>query len=35
MLERYYYVWASGYYDHSPKAVADALYDMTMAVFDL
>ena len=35
MLERYYYVWASGYYDHSPKAVADALYEMTMAVFEL
>lgn len=35
MLERYYYVWASGYYDHSPKAVADTLYEMTMAVFEL
>ena len=34
MLERYYYVWASGYYDHPPKVLADALYDMTMAIFD-
>jgi len=35
MLERYYRMWASGFYDHPPKAVADALPAMCMAVFEL
>jgi hypothetical protein len=35
MLERYYYVWASGHYDHSQKAIADALYEISMAIVEL
>jgi len=35
MLERYYYVWASGHYDHPPKAIADTLYEISMAILDL
>ena len=35
MLERYYYLWASGHYRHSPKSVADALYEVTMATIRL
>jgi len=35
MLERYYYVWASGHYDHPPKAVADTLYEISLAMFEL
>jgi AcrR family transcriptional regulator len=34
MLERYYYVWASGNYRHRPRDVVEALYEITMAVFD-
>ena len=35
MLERYYRLWASGHYDHPPKAVADTLYEVSMAFFEL
>jgi AcrR family transcriptional regulator len=35
MLERYYYVWASGYYRHPPKAIADTLYEICLAIFEL
>ena len=35
MLERYYYVWASGHYDHSPKTIADSLSEISMAIFEL
>jgi TetR/AcrR family transcriptional regulator, ethionamide resistance regulator len=35
MLERYYYVWASGHYDHPPKAIADTLYEISMAIVEL
>lgn len=35
MLERYYYVWASGYYDHSPKEVVSTLHEICLAVFEL
>jgi AcrR family transcriptional regulator len=35
MLERYYRVWASGEYEHSPKAVADNLSEICMAMFDM
>jgi TetR/AcrR family transcriptional regulator, ethionamide resistance regulator len=34
MLERYYYVWASGHYRHRPRDVVETLFEMTMAVFD-
>jgi AcrR family transcriptional regulator len=34
MLERYYHVWASGHYDHPPKAVADTLYEICLAIFE-
>jgi TetR/AcrR family transcriptional regulator, ethionamide resistance regulator len=34
MLERYYYVWASGHYDHPPKAIADTLYEISMAIVE-
>ncbi len=34
-LERYYYVWVSGYYDHSPKEVTETLHEICMAVFEL
>jgi hypothetical protein len=34
MLERYYYVWASGHYRHRPRDVVETLYEITMAVFD-
>ena len=34
MLERYYYVWASGHYRHHPRDVADTLFEITMAVFE-
>jgi AcrR family transcriptional regulator len=35
MLERYYYVWASGLYDHPPKTIADTLYEISMAIIEL
>jgi AcrR family transcriptional regulator len=34
MLERYYYVWASGHYRHRPRDVVETLYETTVAVFD-
>jgi AcrR family transcriptional regulator len=35
MLERYYRVWASGRYDHSPKLVVDTLYEVCIAMLKL
>jgi AcrR family transcriptional regulator len=35
MLERYYRLWASGHYRHSPKLVADTLTEISIAFFDL
>jgi TetR/AcrR family transcriptional regulator, ethionamide resistance regulator len=34
MLERYYYVWASGHYDHPPRAIADTLQDICMGIIE-
>jgi hypothetical protein len=34
MLERYYYVWASGHHRHRPRAMEQALFETMMAVFD-
>ena len=34
MLERYYYVWASGHYEHPPREVAEGLYLVCMAILD-
>jgi AcrR family transcriptional regulator len=35
MLERYYYVWASGHYDHPPKEVAATLHEICMGILEL
>ena len=33
MLERYYYMWASGHYEHTPESLVEGLYDVVMLLF--
>jgi hypothetical protein len=34
MLERYYYLWSSGHYDHRPSEVTDGLHEVCMAILN-
>ncbi len=34
MLERYYYLWSSGHYDHRPREVIQGLHEVCMAILD-
>lgn len=33
--QRYYHLWASGLYAHSPGAVVGSLHEITLAILDL